>query len=138
MVAVQVQHYLSRARDFFEGMKFLKDDMRDYKFSSALLGIHCAISYADALRIGMGSKKLSSDDHDKAADDLKSLLASRDFQKKQGADRLEKLLRLKGRVAYASNDSGLDFNTVVQQAERFAAWAEDAGKSLKIEGWRND
>ncbi len=138
MVAVQVQHYLGRARDFFKGMDLLKDDLTGYRYSSALLGIHSAISYCDALRLGMGSASLSSDDHRSAVGELRTLLASRKFEKRQGADRLEKLLRFKGRVAYASDGSGLDFNQIVQQAARFAAWAEDAGKSLRIEGWRND
>ena len=81
---------------------------------------------------------MSSEDHRQAAQELRTLLAARKFEKRQGVDRLEKLLRLKGRVAYASDGYGLDFSQVVQQAERFAAWAEDAGKQLSVEGWRND
>ena len=83
-MAVEVQHYLSRARDFFEGMKFLRDDLDAFKFSSALLGIHCAISYCGALRTGMGGTKVSSEDHSSAAKNLKSLLASRKFEGQQG------------------------------------------------------
>lgn len=138
MIAVQVQNYLGRARDFLKGMDLLKDDLTEFKYSPALLGIHSAISYCDALRIGMGSKTLSSDDHKKAVRELKTLLATRKFERKQGADRLLTLLSFKSSVAYGSNSSALEFNYVVQQAERFAAWAEDAGKSLKVEGWRND
>ena len=59
MGAVQVQHYLGRARDFLKGMELLKDDLAEFKHSSALLGIHGAISYCDALRVGLGSENLS-------------------------------------------------------------------------------
>lgn len=86
----------------------------------------------------MGSEGLSSEDHRKAAEELRMMLRARGYERNQGADRLENLLRFKGRVAYAPEGSSPDFNHIVQQAERFAAWAEAAGKSLKIEGWRND
>jgi hypothetical protein len=144
MAAFEVQHFLGRARDFLKGMEslveeefyVLDDDIVSYKYSPALLGIHGAISYCDALRMGLGSEKLSSDDHRSAAVDLKSLLASRKFEKLQGVDRLGKLLSRKSRIAYAAEATREDeINDIVVQAERFAAWAEAAGKSLMIEGW---
>lgn len=136
MAALQVQHYLSRARDFLEGMNLLKDDLTEFRFSSALLGIHCALSYCDALRIGLGSTKVSSDDHLSAARDLKTLLASRRFEKLQGADRLEKLLSKKSRIAYSQDTaSEAEIKLIHQNTERFAAWAEATGKAMRIEGW---
>ena len=136
MISVEVQHYLDRARDFLEGMNLLKEDLDVFGFSSSLLGIHCAISYCDALRIGLGSSRVSSDDHLSAARDLKSLLASRRFEKLQGADRLGKLLSEKSRIAYAPDlASENEIKLIHQHAERFAAWAEEAGKALRIEGW---
>jgi hypothetical protein len=136
MAAVQVQCYLGRARDFLKGMDLLREDLGEYRYSSALLGIHGAISYCDALRTGLGSEKVSSDDHRKAAGELKSLLAGRKFEKQQGTIRLEKLLGKKSRIAYARDAAGeVEINEIVVQAQRFAAWAEDAGKALKIEGW---
>jgi hypothetical protein len=136
MAAVQVQHFLGRARDFLKGMDLLKDDLTEYRFSSALLGIHGAISYCDALRIGMGSESVSSDDHRSAANELKTLLASRRFEKLQGVDRLEKLLSKKSRIAYAGDAvRENEIKDMIQQAERFASWAEATGKALKIEGW---
>jgi hypothetical protein len=136
MIAVQVRLYLDRARDFLEGMNLLKDDLEEFRFSSALLGIHCTISYCDALRIGLGSPRVSSDDHGSAARDLKSLLASRKFEKLQGADRLGKLLSKKSTIAYAAEAaSENEIKLIHQHAERFAAWAESTGKELRIEGW---
>jgi hypothetical protein len=106
MIAVEVQHYLSRARDFLKGMDLLQNDLTEYRYSSALLGIHGAISYCDAMRIGLGSKGLSSDDHQSAARDLRLLLANRRFENPQAVGRLEKLLSKKSKIAYMSDATG--------------------------------
>jgi hypothetical protein len=133
MAAVQVQHYLSRARDFLEGMNFLKDDLA---FSSALLGIHCAISYCDALRIGLGSTKVSSDDHGSAAENLRRCLDDRKFENLRGVEHLRKLLSKKSRIAYAPDAvRKYDFEQIVNHTGRFVVWAEETGKKLRIEGW---
>jgi hypothetical protein len=136
MRSVQVQHCRSRAIDFLEGMKLLKDDLSEFRYSSALLGIHGAISYCDALRIGLGSVEISSDDHRKAVRELRILLNNRRFEKLQGVGHLERLLSNKSKIAYSREASDRnDVEQIVQHAERFAAWAETTGKALKIEGW---
>lgn len=136
MIAVKVQHYLNRARDFLKGMDLLSDDLTEFKSSSALLGIHCAISYSDALRTGMGCSNVSGDDHHSAASDLKSRLAVRGFGKMQGTVHLERLLAQKSRIAYAAQSPrDNEIEDIVKRAERFAVWAEEAGRRLRIEGW---
>lgn len=136
MIAVEVQHFLGRARDFLKGMDLLKDDLAEFRFSPALLGIHCAISYSDALRTGMGREKVSSDDHSKAASDLESLLKSRNFENRKGIGHLKKLLGMKSGIEYEpSTVRENEIEDIVRQAERFAKWAEAAGRKLKIEGW---
>ena len=135
MVDLEVQCFLSRARDFLKGMELLKDDLSEYRSSSALLGIHAAISYGDALRVGMGNRKVSSDDHQSAALDLKSMLAERRYGKKEGADRLGKLTSQKSKIAYsADSPTESAVKQIVDQAQRFAYWAEEAGRKLQIEG----
>jgi hypothetical protein len=67
---------------------------------------------------------------------LRTRPAERKFEKFQGADRLGKLLSKKSRVAYlAETVTEAEIKDIVLQAERFALWAEDAGRRLKIEGW---
>jgi hypothetical protein len=108
----------------------------EYKSSSALLGIHCAISYSDALRTGMGGGDLTSDDHGSAANDLEKLLASRSFARLEGAEQLRNLLRRKSRIAYSpqvARDNEIE--DTLKKAKRFANWAEETGTKLKIEGW---
>ena len=136
MQAIQVQHHLYRARDFLKGMDLLRDDLTEYKSSCALLSIHCAISYSDALRAGMGCVDLTSDDHQGAASDLIARLSSRRFEKIQGAARLARLLARKNRIAYAPVSAREnEIEDIVKPAERFAFWAEEAGRHLQIEGW---
>ena len=136
MAVMHVQTYLGRARDFLEGFNLLRDDLDEFGFSSALLGIHCAISYSDALRTGMGCTDVSSSGHRYAASDLKSLLTSRSFEKLQGVARLEKLLSKKDRIAYASEaPRENEIEEIVKQTERFAFWAEETGRKLQIGGW---
>jgi hypothetical protein len=139
MAAIDVQHYLNRARDFRKGMELMelmKEDPTEFMYSSALLGIHGAISYCDALRVGMGIKKLSSEDHSRAASELKLLLDSRRFEQMQGVRHFKLLLSCKSKISYAAETmTKSEIEDVVKRATRFADWAEDAGKALKIEGW---
>jgi len=144
MGAVEVQHFLNRARDFLKGMETLvreemflfNDKIATFKHSPALLGIHCAISYSDALRTGMGRGKASFDDHNKAADDLESLLKSRSFENRRGIGHFRKLLGKKGEIAYERVNVGEgEIEDIVKHSQRFADWAEATGKKLKIEGW---
>ena len=144
MIAVEVQHYLARARDFREGVKclgregvyILDDEFVKFRYSPAQLGINCAISYGDALRCGMGSEKLSSDDHKTAASDLDSLLKVRSIENRKGIRHLTRLLGMKSRIAY---DPVMvrenEVEDALKQTERFADWAEEAGRKLKIGGW---
>ena len=147
MSSTRVQHYLGRARDFLKGMEnllndevyVLEDDLIQFKYSPALLGIHSAISYCDALRSGLGSKSLSSEDHKTALKDLKTLLTSRKYEEQQGSGRLEILLADKNLIAYSEDRATeKEIRSIVQQAERFALWAERTARRLKIEGWGDD
>lgn len=139
MMASEVKHYLHRARDFLKGMDLLREDPTVYRYSAALLGIHAAISYCDALRIGMGSESLASENHQSASDELRELLSGRKFKELGGVNRLGRLLAKKSRIAYSPEASSEDeIKDIVQRAERFAAWAEITGAALKIGGWSDD
>jgi hypothetical protein len=119
MSAIEVQIYLSRAQDFFEAMLLLRDDQQFFS-SSALLGIHAAVSYSDALRIGLGDGLLASEDHRTAAASLRRLmkLQRRDID---GVVRFERLIARKGLVAYSNKRlDRSDFEFIFTQAERFA------------------
>jgi hypothetical protein len=140
MHAVQVQAYLARANDFFNCMKFFAD-ARDpeFRYSSVLLAIHSAISYGDALCVGLGKTETSSQDHKLRVFALRKLLNERKYKTQQGLKHFENLLRDKTDVAYSwKNITEKQAIAMVDQAHKFSVWANTAGNELKIEGWRND
>jgi hypothetical protein len=138
MSAMEVQLYLSRAQDFLEGMILLRED-EQFRSSSALLGIHAAVSYTDALRIGLGDATLASDDHRTAEAALRKLIANKSPSSSDGIDRLKKLVKMKSPIAYGKKRlDRSDYETVYTNAERFAKWARDIGVQLQIEGWKYD
>lgn len=136
MSALVMQLYLSRAQDFLEGMLLLRED-EQFRSSCALLGIHAAVSYTDALRIGLGDEFLVSEDHRTAAAALRKLIQGRKEANVDGVGRFEKLVAKKSLIAYGSKRlDRTDFESVYTNAERFAKWANDLGSQLKIEGWK--
>jgi hypothetical protein len=138
MQVVLVEHYLQRAADFYYGMLLMRgDDL--YRNSSALLAIHSAVSFSDALRVGLGDEKLPSDDHAKAVDSLLRMLPARQASDQAGLNHLRYLVSNKSRVAYGSDRlSAREFEILVTKAERFASWANGLGRKLNIEGWKHD
>jgi hypothetical protein len=144
MSAADIRNYLERARDLFAGMKDLQkadifaseDSLSEYRYSPGLLAIHSAISYSDALRTGMGCEDVSAEDHSSAAPDLRSRLALKRFEEVRGTKHLEFLIGRKNKVEY-SRDAvrRAEIEEIVKRAERFARWAEEAGRNLQIVGW---
>jgi hypothetical protein len=139
MPAEQVRHYLQRAKDFLEGMKLTRED-KDYWNSSALLAIHSAVAYSDALRAGLGDQKLSADDHRNAVDVLQqALFAESLMDDMAGFKHLRFLLSKKTLVAYGDRRvEHTEYEALIIKAARFAVWADRIGRRLKIEGWDDD
>ena len=135
MQAVQVEHYIRRATDFLRGMHLMRGD-ESYLNSSALLAIHSAVSYSDALRTGLGETKLSADDHTATVDTLRQVLLSKRYKDDSGLKFLRELLSKKNLVAYG-NKGFSDYQTLINRAEQFAKWSNKVGSQLKIEGWRD-
>jgi hypothetical protein len=137
MQAVRVEHYIRRANDFLDGMRLTNLD-ESLLSSSALLAIHSAVSYSDALRIGLGETELSHEDHRNALDGLQRLLPKR-IEDRTGLTQLQELLKNKSAVAYGHRRlTEGELKSLATRAERFARWANGLGKALKIEGWRYD
>jgi hypothetical protein len=137
MSAVLVQHYIQRARDFFQAMQLLRDD-GDYKNAAGLLAIHSAISYADALRVGLGDSRLQAESHTKSIIDLRNLLVQRRYENLSGVDHLAFLLSKKSAISYGKERFDLkSVQALNQRAERFAFWATGVGRKLNIGGWKD-
>lgn len=148
-----MQHFLRRAKDFEYSMKLCRDTSLDKEVqlvntgipksneslqSAALLGIHAAMSYADALRIGLGDPELSADDHKLAVRRLEKAIPAKHIQDKTGIQRFNALVGSKTVIAYGKgriNDN--DLKSLVESSQRFSAWINRLGKELKVEGWGN-
>ncbi|WP_213803828.1 hypothetical protein [Granulicella sp. dw_53] len=138
MSAVKVQHHIRRAMDFLEGMKLSARTDEPCWNSSALLAIHSALSYSDALRVGLGDERLSADNHQKAADALQKLLPSNKLDDQTGLGHFRYMLSKKHLVAYGDRRlEHTDYETLFTKAERFAKWADKIGVLLNIEGWQD-
>jgi hypothetical protein len=131
----QLDTFLRRAGDLSRGMKLLRDD-NAFTQSAALLAIHAAIAYADALRVGYGDDRLSSDDHSTALAALRRCVNQ--HEDLTGVVRLQKLLSEKTAVAYGPKR--LDVQKLRQlclESERFALWANKIGQA-GIAHWRSE
>jgi hypothetical protein len=136
MDALRVEHHLRRADDFLEGTRFTTDDA-SVANSSALLAIHSALSYNDALRAGLGAAKLSANDHSSVVNDMDRLIPPNRIRDRSGLEQLKILLAKKSAVAYGDGRiAAQDMKALTTRAERFARWANNIAKELKIEGWR--
>ena len=135
MGAAQVQRFLAPAQDFLEGMQLLREE-EAYRNSSALLGIHAAVSYTDALRVGLDDATLAADNHQLAVTALRTILVAKGDRDDKGLRHLESLLSKKNAIAYGDRRlSGSEFELIFTQAERFAKWADGTGRRLHLEGW---
>jgi hypothetical protein len=135
MNALRVGHYIGRADDFYRGLELIRGE-QDYRCSSALLAIHSAISYSDALRVGLGETQVHADDHRGALASLKRLLGSRRIKDEGGFAQFEYLISMKTFVAYGNQR--LDekrWMRINLSAERFANWVWRVAKELNMEGW---
>ncbi|HEY5328914.1 MAG TPA: hypothetical protein VIJ79_03440 [Acidobacteriaceae bacterium] len=138
MHADRVEHYVRRAADFLEGMELTRSD-DFYLNSSALLAIHSAVSFSDALRVGLGGGNLPDTDHNRAADSLQKLLPSIGTVNQSGLAHFRYLLSKKHVVTYGDRRlERTDYEALFIRAERFARWADTIGRQLRIEGWKND
>ena len=138
MEAARVRIYIDRAADFYAGLDLMRDGT-EYRHSSALLAIHSAIAYSDALRIGLGDERLYGDDHREALKSLRRLLRATRLNDESGLPHFEYLLSMKTFVAYS--DKRLDRSRVrliSLNAERFANWISKTARHLKLEGWTDD
>jgi hypothetical protein len=126
--------YYQRATQLADAMKLCQDDATSYASAVALLAVHCAISYNDAVLIGLGGSRPHGENHQAAATALKRACTKARIEA-QGVSHLQNLLRAKTDISYG--DKRIDEEIAVKlciTAQRFQAWAERIlQKRVKIE-----
>jgi hypothetical protein len=116
--------YAETGRVFLESAQALSDvadDGAPYGNAIALLAIHAAISYGDALTIAFGQLK-SAEEHGKAAEALLSILGSRLPGEQLKSFRV--VLQEKDSVSYQGTYYTLaDGRKLLKRSKTFCAWA---------------
>ena len=115
----EYSNYWKKAQRFFRGMSQAYTD-RNWD-STALEGVHCAISVADALLVYSRGFKSTSERHS----DVTTLISNLPVEGSQQASyHLAKLLSIKSVVEYTGESyTEKDATQVLNQVERFMNWA---------------
>lgn len=115
--------YCSRGEQLSNAMKFFVNDVKDFPSAVALLAVHSAISYNDALMILLTGKRSKSEDHREAATLTRSA-CQQDKIDPAGITHLAKLLSAKTDVSYGNQAVRQDkAEVLLYAAQRFEAWA---------------
>jgi hypothetical protein len=105
-------------------MKLCQDGLATYASAAALLAVHSAISYSDALLVEMTGTRPRGEDHQEAVAALRRACAKARIEHR-GIAHLQKLLGVKTDVSYGDrhvDDSKIEALCIT--AERFRVWAE--------------
>ncbi len=119
----KASHYRARGEKFIKGIKHLAEkDLAEIGDAVALLAVHSAISFADAVLVHYGGER-SSGDHKAVITALNKLCADRGVRT-DGSKHLKWLVARKDDIAYG--DRRLDVNSDVKkardEAEKFRQW----------------
>jgi hypothetical protein len=124
MVDVLFTVYHRRAIQLASAMKLCQDDLAAYASAAALLAVHSAISYSDAVLIGTVGRRSRREDHRQAAIAHKRACAGAKIDQR-GIAHLQTLLSVKTDISYG--DQLIDNERIAalcNTAERFQTWAE--------------
>lgn len=116
--------YRSRALQLANAMRLCVEDCPSYASAVALLAVHSAISYNDALHIRLTGGRPKSEDHRDAFRSIKKACQKANIDP-TGLRHLEKLLSVKTDISYGNKAVRVEHAQVLNiEAQRFQAWAE--------------
>jgi hypothetical protein len=124
MDEISVRVYHDRALQLANAMELCHDDMTAYCSAVALLAVHSAISYTDAVLIKLTGQRSRSQDHKKAVAAIEKACEKGQIRT-DGIKHLDKLVGAKTDVAYGDEEvdhQKIEFLYVA--AARFQTWAE--------------
>jgi len=124
MDEIRISVYHGRALQLADAMKLCRDDLTAYAAAAALLAVHSAISYNDALLVKLSGQRPRGRDHKQAVRAIVKVCNTTGIPK-DGIQHLDKLLNAKSDVSYGETE--VDNERVAAlclAAEQFHAWAE--------------
>jgi hypothetical protein len=105
-------------------MMLCQDDLSTFASAAALLAVHSAISYSDALSVGLSGARPRGENHREAITALKRACTGAKVNH-DGIAHLQRLLGAKSDVAYGEKQIDSERVTALCiAAERFQVWAE--------------
>lgn len=124
MIEARFSVYRRRARQLADAMKLCQDDLSAFASAAALLAVHCAISYSDALLIGLGSTRPHGEDHRDAVTALKRACTKAKVDPR-GIRHFQSLVGAKTDISYGEKQVDDDrIAALCIAADRFQRWAE--------------
>jgi hypothetical protein len=124
MVEARFTVYYLRAKQLADAMKLCQDDLQAFASAAALLAVHSAISYSDAILVGLGRSRPRGENHREAVTALKRACTGAKIDH-QGITHFQRLLSAKTDISYG--EAQVDNEKIVAlcvAAERFQVWAE--------------
>ena len=116
--------YYRRATQLANAMKLCQDDLPAYASAVALLAVHSAISYSDAILIGLGGVRPRAENHWEAVAALKRTCTKAGIDR-QGIPHFQRLLSAKTDISYGEKQVDNEKVTALYWAAvRFQTWAE--------------
>jgi hypothetical protein len=105
-------------------MHLCQDDLSAYASAAVLLAVHSAISYNDAVLIGLGGTRPRGENHREAIAALKRACTRANIEQ-QGIAQLQKLLSAKTDISYGNRQiDDQQATALCIAAKRFETWAE--------------
>ena len=125
MDEASLEVYRSRALQLANAMRFCAEDYRSYASAVALLAVHSAISYNDALCIRFLGKRPKGKDHKDAVSLAEKACKSAKIEP-EGIKHLKMLLSAKTDIAYGDRAVNIErAQKLSTTAERFVRWVEE-------------
>lgn len=124
--------YHQRATQLADAMRLCQDDPAAYASAAALRAVHSAISYSDAVLIGLGGSRPREENHRDAIAALKRACTAARIDS-HGIPHFQRLIAAKSEISYG--EKRVDDERVVAlcvAAERFQVWAERILRQRKV------
>lgn len=116
--------FYRRATQLADAMKLCQDDLSAYGSAAALLAVHSAISYSDAVLVGLGGSRPRGENHRQAVAALRRACTNARIDHR-GIAHFQSLISAKTDISYGEQTVDNERNgALCVAAERFRVWAE--------------
>lgn len=116
--------YHLRAMQMADAMKLCQEDLPSYGSAAALLAVHSAISYSDAVAIGLGGSQPRGENHREAIASLRKICTAARVDHR-GISHFQALISAKTDISYGKHSIDNErVRAFCVAAERFQVWAE--------------